>query len=193
MDASRYPRKDKILQDMLKINQSLRRTTQKLKTEQDRAAAKKIGKQTGRRRRFLKRKCVQDKLNKEKEAGRAPSGGKRALYMDATALFTDKDPKKELTTYYESLFNVKWHLHVSPTVRGSFAGGAIRMFLGISSASSLTFSLGGVNTVFLPILASSDSTNLLPTYPDKLRPRVLPSDEVFKSSNAKFSLAVHTL
>ena len=64
-----------------------------------------MGKHIWRRRRFLKRKYAEDSLVEEKEAGRAPSGGKRATYMDTTALFTDKDLTQELTTNYESLFN----------------------------------------------------------------------------------------
>ena len=67
MDAPCYPRKDKILQDMLRTNKTLRQTAHKTKTEQD-----KMGKQCWRRRRFLKRKCPQDNWNKDIEAGRAP-------------------------------------------------------------------------------------------------------------------------
>ena len=79
VDASCYPRKDKILQDMLKTNRTLRQTAQKTKMEQERQ--QNMGKQIWRRRRFVKRKFAQDNLNKDLRAGRAPSGGKRATYM----------------------------------------------------------------------------------------------------------------
>ena len=67
-------------------------------------AAKKMGKRIWRRRRFLKRDEAQDILNTDIEAGRAPSGRKRATYTDATAMVMDKDPTEDLTTCHESLF-----------------------------------------------------------------------------------------
>ena len=71
-----------------------RQMVRKTKTEQHIKAAKKMGNHFWRRRRLLKRKYAQDNWSKDSEAGRAPSEGKRATYMDTTAVFMDNESRR---------------------------------------------------------------------------------------------------
>ena len=103
-DSTCKPKKDKILKDMLKT--PIKRDKGYGQQRRNKTERHEMGKHISRRRRFLKRKGAQNNLNKDIEAGRTPSGGKRATYMDTTALCMDKDPTEALTALYESLFDV---------------------------------------------------------------------------------------
>ena len=104
VDSTCKPKKDKNPKRHAEDTNKKRQRVRTTKTEQNRTT--RNGKTHLEKTKILKRKGAQNNLNKDIEAGRTPSGGKRATYMDTTALCMDKDPTEALTALYESLFDV---------------------------------------------------------------------------------------